>query len=163
MARIKIASIKPRLMNLARYQAAVEVGLREEGKEIAKFLRKPTRTWRKPKPSFKTTFSRRSAFDASVRVVTSDKRYVNLDRGTKKRWAVMSTGFSPKTTSNSLSSRRGSGKAVIRGRRAMQARGIRPMPGIRPRKFTTEVRKQRIAPFIKRMERSFGWAADGTF
>lgn len=162
MPRILLRSIKPKSINLAKYTKEVFGQLRQEGKEIEKLYKNSSSTWN-PKPKFTTVFTRLGRVEAKIVVSTKDVRYVNLDRGTKKRWAVMSSPFSPKSRVRSLSASSGTGKAVIRGRRAMQARGIAPRPGIKPRKFSAEIVKRRRPIFFRNMRAAMKRAAKGTF
>lgn len=161
MPRIRLRSIKPKPLKVDKYSKEILDQLREEGREIKRLYQNSSSTWN-PKPKFQTDFKARG-LDASVRISTRDVRYVNLDRGTKKRWAVMSSPFSPKSRVRSLSASSGTGKAVIRGRRAMQSRGIAPRPGIKPRKFSAEIVKRRQPIFFRDMRAAMKRAAKGTF
>lgn len=158
---VEVKPIKPGPFHKGPYRDELNKALREEGAKIKTQLILPTKKWSK-KPSFRKKV-RLVMREASVKVTTEDKRYRYLDKGTKKRWAVMSSDFKPKTTPRTLGSRRGQGKAVIRGKQAMQARGIKPRPGIQPREFTDEAAKRRKPWFEKRIDKAIARAAKQSF
>jgi hypothetical protein len=165
MARFNVAvfvkSLSPRPMNVTGYRDEILNTLRSEGNEIKGLWQKSTKTW-SPKPLFKVV-PRVSGNDAEVTVSTLDKRVFFVDQGTKRRWAVMSDPFSPKSRQRRLFSYKGKGKPVIIGKRAMQARGIQPRPGIKARLFSVEIRVVRRPKFFNNMRRAMGRAANKSF
>ena len=161
MPSIRIKSIKPKSMDVKGYRTIITKQLRTEGTKIEKELLKPTKTWKERVPFKKTLRTEKAS--AVMRVATSEKRYVLLTLGTRKRWAVMSSDFRSKTKVRSLSARQGRGSTVIRGQRAMSQRNIAPRPGIKARHFTDEVVKVRSAIFFRNMRRAMNKAAKGTF
>ena len=161
MVSITYKAIIPKEIDVKRYASIIQSQLRKEGSKIETLYKGIHNTWSKPvKYDNKLTFTSR---EIKVRVSTRDVRLVNLDLGTKKRWAVMSNPFTPKTRIRKLRSFRGKGKPVIRGKLAMQPRGIKPMPGIKPREFSKEIVKIRRPKFQRDMTRAMKQAARGTF
>lgn len=161
MPSILIKSLKPRSMNIKGYRNTILDQLRQEGRQIRILFDKTTRTWDR-KVRFRTDV-RVSGNVAEVKVSTKDTRFIAIDKGTKIRWAVMSSDFKAKSQVRVIGSRRGSGKPVIRGRRAMMARNIRPRPGIKARNFSIEIRKRRRPIFFNNMRRAMKRAAKNTF
>ena len=160
MARIRIAPIIPKKMNIALYRVAVTGALQKEGQAILKSYKRISDRFETP-VSYDTKM--KTKFNMSITVSTSDRRMVFLDLGTSTRWAVMSSGFSPKTTPRRISSRRGAGPAGRRGRAAVQARGIAPRPGIKAREFSITIAKQRKKSFATNVQRAINKAAKNTF
>lgn len=161
MARVEIFAIIPKKMNIDLYRSVVVGALIKEGQAIQKSYKRISNSFETPvayDAKIKTI-----GFETSITISTSDKRMVFLDLGTDIRWAVMSSDFSPKTTVRQISSRRGSGGAVIRGRNAMQSRGIAPRPGIKAREFSITIAKQRKKPFQTNVQRALNRAAQRTF
>jgi hypothetical protein len=165
MARFNVAifvkSLRPRPFRVAGYRNEILRTLRKEGNEIKLLWNKATNTWT-PKPLFKVD-TRVAGVHAEVTVSTLDKRVFYIDQGTKKRWAVMSNPYSPKSRVRRLQSYRGSGQPIIAGRRAMQARGIPAQKGIAPRLFSVEIRKLRRTKFFSNMRSAMDRAADKSF
>ena len=161
MPSIFVKSLRPRPMNVKGYRREILSQLRKEGTQLRKLFAQATRTW-SPAVRFRTDVSVRG-IRASVKVSTKDIRFISVDKGTRTRWAVMSSDFSPKSQVRSLSARRGRGGAVIRGKVAMSKRNIAPRPGIKPRMFSVEVRKIRRPIFFFQMRRAMKRAAKGTF
>lgn len=158
---ILIKSLRPRPMNVKGYRDIILKQLKNEGKQMRLLYEKVDNSWSKP-VRFRTDL-RVAGNDAEVRISTKDIRFISLDLGTKTRWAVMSNPFKPKTQVRKLRSFRGQGKPIIRGKQAMQARGISPRPGIKARGWSIEVRKLRRPIFFRNMRRAMKRAARGTF
>jgi hypothetical protein len=163
MARslVVITPIRPKRMKIAQYRKGIENAVEFEARTIEALYRNVSDGFSTPVTYVKTRLKKRSSF--GIRVATKDIRMVSLDLGTSKRWAVMSDDFVPKTIPGRLSSRGGSGRAVIRGRRAMSARNIRPRPGIKARKFSEEIVKTREREFPQRVQRAIDLAAKKTY
>lgn len=148
-------------MNVSGYRDIILDQLNKEGKQMKQLFAKTTRTW-KPPARFRID-KRVAGNDAEVRVSTKDVRFINLDKGTKKRWAVMSNPYTAKSRVRVIGSRPGRGKAVIKGKQAMTQRNIKPRPGIKAREFSVEIRKRRRPIFFYNMRRAMKRAAKGTF
>ena len=162
MPSVLIKSLRPRPMRVKGYRDIILDQLWKEGAQIRKLLTQATRTWQ-PAVRFRTD-RRVAGLRAEVRVSTKDIRFISVDRGTKKRWAIMSHDFKPKSQVRSLRASSGAGGTVIRGSKAMIARGIAPIrPGIKARNFSVEVRKIRRPVFHYNMRRAMKRAAKGTF
>jgi hypothetical protein len=148
----------------------IVVALREalvrEGIEQRRLLDKTTRTWEGDVPYF---VSKETISPTQLTMTTGPhgegkgaKKWMYLEEGTKIRWAVMSKGFKPKTRRAYLNSMKGRGDAVIVGKRAMMARGIKPRPGIRARNWRAEVNKERSRKFKGLMQKAFDQIAKNT-
>ncbi len=159
MVSIIYKAILPKGMNIRGYENVIRKQLKKEGKQIKELYVGIHNTWSKPvKYDEKFSFT---PLEMKVRISTKDVRLVNLDLGTKTRWAVMSNPFTPKTRKRKLRSFRGQGRVVVRGSRAM--RRIGPMKGIEPREFSKEIRDRREPKFQRDMTRAMKRAARGTF
>lgn len=148
-------------MNVKGYREEIIGQLKKEGAQMRKLFEKTTRTW-SPPIRFRIT-PRVRGDRAIVKVSTKDIRFISVDKGTRVRWAVMSSDFSPKSKIRTLRSFKGRGGTVIRGKAAMQKRNIAPRPGIKPRNFSVEIRKIRRPIFFFNMRRAMKRAAKGTF
>lgn len=148
-------------MNVKGYRDEILGQLKKEGTQMRKLFDRATRTWT-PAVRFRTD-TRVFGDRATVKVSTRDIRFISVDKGTRTRWAVMSSDFQAKSQIRSLTARRGKGGTVIRGKAAMQKRNIAPRPGIKPRNFSVEVRKIRRPIFFFNMRRAMKRAAKGTF
>lgn len=142
----KILAVRPIFsgtgsMNPKAYEKKLKAVVRKEITATGKELRKPTRAWNE-KPKFqRKAFSNK--FLIGEKISTRNTKYSALNTGTKIRWSVMSKDFVSKTSPNSMTSRRGRGGPVIRGKKAMQRRRIPAMPGIIARNWTKIVAKKR--------------------
>lgn len=162
MVKIFIKTIKAKSMNVKQYGDKMEKAIRSETDIFERMYMRVSKGFSAPRPKYKKTFKRQ--FTRMVGTTsTDDRRMVNLDRGTKKRWAVMSQDFRPRTTPRTLGIKGRQGRSVIRGRRAMTQRGISARPGIEPRRWTDEIAKRREQPFLNKMRRAMKLAADHTF
>lgn len=161
MAKIRFRPVVPKRMNIRQMGRAIERALILEGNSIESLYRNVSDGFSSSATYKKTNI--RSFRATGIRVSTDDVRMVNLDTGTNTRWAVMSKDFQPKTSVRRLSTRSGSGRTVIRGRKAMTARGIRPRPGIKARKFSEEIVAQRQRPFADRVQNAIDLAANNLY
>lgn len=159
--KIKFGIIVPKSMNIEAYVRGIENALYREGDEIERQYKKISDSFSDPAVYDKKLT--RKIFRREMKVSTTNSRMVYLDQGTDIRWAVMSSDFSPKTKRGRISSVGGSGKAVIRGRAAMQARNIAPRPGIEARYFSATIRYRRSKKFPKIVQEEVNKAARGTF
>ena len=86
-----------------------------------------------------------------IQVITDDKVYNILDRGTRVRWALMTRGFIAKTAPGRVGAIAGSGRMFLRGKRAMahwqmehgmieDESDVIPSPGIEARHFAKSVK-----------------------
>ena len=147
--------IKAKRLQSDAIVAELKKGLQKEGKEQRAILSQTTATWSGEKPEFESLTS----VDADgVTIITgptgSEKavnKFVWLDKGTRIRWALMSSDWNSKTKSGSFRSGRGRGRVVIAGRRAMRRRNIQARPGIQARGWTEKLQKQRKRPFQSAM------------
>ncbi len=145
-----VKSIKPRLVfNVKVLTGELKSELRNQGQIAKREFEKVVSTW-SPRATFRVDWHERPN-QAIVQVITNDKRFLWLDKGTRIRWAVMSRDFSPKTTYRTIGARSGGGRVVIRGRQAMQQRNIKPRRGIKAREFSKEILKRRKPSFYKAM------------
>jgi hypothetical protein len=145
---------------------ALREALQREGIEQRRLLNKTTRTWEGDVPYF---VSEATVSPTQLTMTTGPhgegkgaQKWKYLEGGTRVRWAVMGKGFKPKTRRAYLNSMRGKGGAVIVGKRAMMARGIKPRPGIKARNWIAEVNKERSRKFKGLMQRVFEQIAKNT-
>lgn len=154
----QVKSIKVKKMNIKVFRDIIEKALEDEGRDVQKEYRKTVATWKGDKPDFEVVTDITRG-DASVLVGPTGsnealRKFKFLDEGTSIRWALMSQDWKSKTRPRRLKGGRGSGKPVIVGRRAMQARGIAPRPGIEAREWTPTIQKRRRPKFTRRMVRA---------
>jgi len=151
--------------DLEGIKSRLRTALRDEGTEMKVLMQKTTKTW-KHKPTFaKDVIYTEGQIGVTVGPNLSTLPgmvWMFLDGGTKIRWAVMSGDWQSKTKSNWLNSRRGRGRAVIWGRRAMQKRGIAARPGIKARHWSEAIHKLRAAKFEAQLKREFDLIARDT-
>lgn len=135
----QVKAIVPAKMNINHIQRLILSEMKEEGKEQASELRRKVADWKGEKPNFESSVGFQGNDAVVTTVATGNKKGVNkfrwLDRGTRIRWAIIING-----------------RAVIRGKRAMQRRRIRPRPGIKARNWTGDLQRKRQPKFIRRME-----------
>lgn len=153
VVRIRVRPILAAAIVTEVFERAVFAALLAERFQLEKLQRKIARTW-SSEPDFDTKIFKRF-FDTVMQYKTDDVRFVNLDRGTLRRWAVMSKGYQPKSRVRKIGAWAGRGGPVVRGSTNM----VRPMPGIKPRFFTEEMAKRRRKPFAFNMQRAFNRAA----
>ena len=96
-------------------------------------------------------------------VYIEDEIYFYLARGTRIRWALMSRDWRSKTKPKRIPAGHGQGRAIVVGRRAMQARGIAPRPGIKAREFDILIAKKRNRGFVKDVHKATVRAAKRAF
>jgi hypothetical protein len=165
MVKIIMRTITPKSMNVQQYEDKLRAVVKEEVGIVERMYMRVSRGFSPPQPKYKKTVRKQPSRGGVIvgTVSTDDVRMVNLDRGTKRRWAVMSQDFRPRTTPRTLGIKASQGRTVIRGRQAMTARGISVRPGIEPRRWTEEIAKRREEPFKNKMRRAMKLAADHTF
>ncbi len=158
MVEVKLIPIIPKkLFDIKAFSSVAEKLLKDEAKNIKTEFAKTTSTFK-----HRVTFENKNTSTRSQLsrlVFASDKPYFFVVRGTRIRWALMSQDFSAKTRARVIGSRGGKGGVVILGKRAMQARGIAPRPGIKAREFDLEIIKIRQPKFERIAIRAFARAA----
>jgi hypothetical protein len=147
--------IRSKKISTAKARARMLNALNAEGKDVVAEYEKTTATWKGDAPEFAYDVSYKGG-DLAVAVgPTGDEKGVQkwnwLDEGTKIRWALMSPDWESKTQVRVYGSGSGSGRVLIAGRRAMEARGIAPRPGIEAREWTLAIVKRRKDKFRKRV------------
>jgi hypothetical protein len=165
MVKIIVRTITPKSMNVRQYEDKLRDVVKQEVGIVERMYMRVSRGFSAPQPKYKKTVRKQPARGGVIvgTVSTDDVRMVNLDRGTRCRWAVMSQDFRPRTTPRTLGIKGRQGRAVIRGRRAMTARGIAVRPGIQPRHWTDEIAERREQLFHNKMRKAMKLAADHTF
>lgn len=153
---VEFKPIIPKELNIKAYSDAATKLLKQEAKIIKREFSKTTKTFNNPVKFAERNTSTRSQL--SRLVFASDKQYFFVTRGTRIRWALMSQDFNAKTSARVIGSRRGRGRAVIIGKRAMQARNIAPRPGIKAREFDLEIVKRRQPKFVRNANKAFNLA-----
>lgn len=151
MVLAQVKAIKPKKMRIDQVRLELLNALRKEGKEVKALYEQTTSTWKGDKPKFESLIGLTRNDATVVTGPTGSDKAVNkfrwLDEGTSKRWAVMSSNWSSKTKPGSLKSSSGSGRVVVVGKRRMK----QPRPGIKARKWTEQIHKQRRKKFTQRM------------
>lgn len=145
-----------------RLRAALE----EEAFEHRKLLRMTIATWDGVKPKFGSTTivgpTQLAITTGPIGDGEGARKWRFLEGGTRIRWAVMGPGWRSKTRAGRLASRRGRGRVIIFGKRAMMRRNIRPRPGIEARNWLAEVNKLRSRKFKGLLQRVFAIIARNT-
>lgn len=132
----EVRPIKPKDLNVAAFNDAVERGLDEGAKRIKRAFGETQSTFKRKAPVIIQK-------GRQVRLIWVDSEtYGYLSRGTKVRWALMSGDWQSKTRPGRFKPGPGRGRVVIAGRRAMQRRGIGPRPGIKARNYPQQVIKR---------------------
>lgn len=108
-------------------QVAIENALDKAADDIAEQLARPTKTW-KHKVNFYVLKKRTGERE----IVTTDKAFFFVTRGTRWRYAIMSPDFIAKTQPRVMSSGAGRGGVVMIGKKKL--------PGIKAREFEEEAR-----------------------
>lgn len=151
----QIKAIKPKKMKLKAFRDIIFQELERQGKATEKEFDKTVDTWQSDKPRFESltdiTKGDASVLTGPTGSVKALRKFKWLDEGTRIRWALMSSDWKSKTKPRRLKSGRGRGRVVIAGRRAMQARNIRPRRGIEKREWTPTIQKRRRKPFTRGM------------
>ena len=141
-AGVKWTSTKitePMQLTFAEVRGHILAVVQNYGVKIKKDFEATTATWKDHHPVF--TIERKFAGgNIKLSITTKDEVWGYLNRGTERRWALMSHDFSPKTAPRQLTSYPGSGKVLYRGPAEMRAAGIGyAMPGIEAREWTKTV------------------------
>jgi hypothetical protein len=145
--QIKVnAIVPPQGMSSARFRGLLLSHLQKIGRRGLQYAESTCSTFVSFNPEF--TFSVTYAGgDAEVSVTTDSDIWHWLDEGTSERWAVMRSPYLSKTQPGAIQSNPGlrtfggpNGEyTAIRGRRAMMAHGMGPMPGIESRDFSGQI------------------------
>ena len=117
-----------------------------EGKVDRAELEKTTATWVEHNPKFETEIKFAKG-DITVSTTTEEEIWGYLNRGTRTRWAVMSSDWVSKTTPGSISSGAGAGFVTVKGQGAMTRLNMPPRKGITARNWTVIVRQERSPIF----------------
>jgi hypothetical protein len=137
-----------------------------DAKKMVKDFERTTKTWQGTKPKFQSEVRvepqvnplsgefPKKIFTTVWSRGDGSKGYWKwrwLDEGTKKRYALMQKGFRPKTRVGQLDSWKGAKGAVLyRGRPLLLKK---PLPGIKPRKFTKTLSKKWNKPYMATMKK----------
>lgn len=164
---IHLKPIKPKRMRIPGIKTRMINVMRKTGMEQRKLFYKTTATWKGKRPIFKTKYKatpERLSIETKPDYRTkAGKKWRYLNEGTRIRWAVMSRDFKRKTRPRYVTSYRGAGGAVIVGRRAMQARGIAPRPGIEAREWTVVISERTGKKFITAIRKEFKIHAENLY
>jgi len=124
--------------------------LRNVAERVSTLLRSTTDNWQGSAPDF----PRRGGFrirttggNATITIIPVGNdmginKWVWLDRGTDKRYAMMSKDWTSKTQQGMFQSGRGAGRVVLRGREAFEKFHLPPQPGIEPREWSEMAREE---------------------
>lgn len=159
-------SIKAELVSIPRLRGFVLNAVLDTSKDMKKRLEQVVATWEEP-VTFSRPMIRYAGGNAFVRISTDNDIFRYLDEGTDERWAIMNKPYVPKTrpgggyksgTGTRTYNKHGYYTAIV-GRRAMQAKGIPPMPGIEARNWTINLGRDATSALQFRMRRAI---EDGT-
>lgn len=129
--------------------------LRKAGTAVKQDFDKTTRTWAGDKPKFETAVSLANGGPTLLVEPTGGKgakKWAWLDKGTKVRYATMTSNFVPKTQVRSLSSGSGRGGVAFVNKK-------RPRPGIEAREWSIVITEKWRTPMKRRMEKAMARAA----
>jgi hypothetical protein len=119
------------------------------GQKAKRLYEKTTATWRH-QPTFMVTDGEVTGPGQSFEFVTMVQPegaykdiFTWIDAGTRRRFAVMTPDFRPKTTRRVLSSRPGRG--------GFSHMSLGPRPGIRAREFSKEIADRMFVPYTRSM------------
>lgn len=124
---MKLEVIKVRQpLSADKYLKAVEGALNAAAKAVKVDFDVTTQTWRN-RPEFKI-----ESQPGERQVATTSPVYRFLDKGTKVRYALMSSDFRPKTRTGYIGSNKGAGGVVLVSKK-------HPRPGIKARRFAKTI------------------------
>lgn len=131
--------------------------LRKTGTAVKKDFEQTTRTWKGDKPKFGVAVSLAAANGGPTLLVEPEggkgaKKWEWLDKGTKVRYATMTSNFVPKTQPGSLASGVGRGGVAFVNKK-------RPRPGIEPRRWSILITRNWRPRMKRRMEQALTRAA----
>jgi hypothetical protein len=164
---IQLRAIKPGKLRVDQIRLELLNALRHQGVEHQQRMRQTVKSWRGERPHFVSAISLRGGDAVIVTYPQGSELAVNkwhwLEAGTRTRWAMMSTNWKSKTRPGSFRSGGGAGRVLFFGKKAFRRMGLKARPGIKPRKWTEQVRKERRRPFIRDMERAVSRGAKKAF
>lgn len=131
--------------------------LRKTGTAVKRDFERTTRTWKGDKPKFESAVSLSRADGGPTLLVEPTggkgaKKWGWLDKGTKVRYATMTSNFSPKTRPGSLDSGAGRGGVAFINKK-------RPRPGIKARGWSVLITNSWRRPMKQRMQKALARAA----
>jgi hypothetical protein len=148
----------PKKLNVSGMIAPIRDAAIKAALDMGKDLTAVTKTWKGDKPRIQTEAKLvpagspgatgfHTSFTSSAWVREDGsmgaKKYLWLDQGTKVRYAHMTKGFVSKTRTGQFKSWTGKGKMLFVNKK-------RPLPGIKPRKFTKALRDKWAKPTMYR-------------
>lgn len=128
----------------AKFKNQVELLLNKYALESADLLEQPTKTWQSHHPVFSREVRRENNRIYNT-VYTDSDVFFWLNYGTSKRFAVLSSDWSSKTSVGSLVAGAGSGSVIGISKIAMA--------GIKARKWTELVQERLTPEFVTEMQR----------
>jgi len=164
---IQLKAIKAKKLQVDQIRLELLNELRKQGTEHKERLRQTVRTWKGDRPTFKTAISLRGG-DAVAATYPEGSdlavmKWVWLEAGTRIRWALMGQGWKSKTRPGRFASGAGRGRVVLFGKRGFNRHGLKARPGIKARKWTEKVRKERERAFARELERAVVRGADKAY
>lgn len=135
----KVKPIYPKMeaLNSVNYKEAVQRVFDKVADKMLADFRKTVRGWKK-KPEFRIDDRKPNRL-----IVTSDKVYRFVSKGTRVRYAIMTKDFISKTNPGMAVSGPGQGRVVFVSRK-------HPMPGIKAREFEIKI-AMKWRPEIQKM------------
>lgn len=154
MIRVKV--IVPKPFRKTAVTAELEKGMNRTGVYLQTELKKPIRTWLGERPGFEPELKQIDAGLASVVAGTGSEKGINkwiwLNKGTRVRYAHMTSNFLSKTTPGFIGSRTGRGGLLFINKKM-------PLPGIEARNWEKEIKKRAQPKFKLIMEQAMKNAA----
>ena len=148
MPSISMKVTGARTVNIALTKRAITKSVKKQADEIEKKFREISDNFK----NHDVNYTQEVSDGGYTRTISTDADIMNwLNNGTSIRWALMSNDWSSKTRPNSTNVGAGSGRAVLRGQSAMQAKGMGARPGIEARNFDEAIQKESVSGFVNSM------------
>ena len=121
---------------------ALEVSMQQYIDLLEKDFDSTVEHWKnKPAVEKEVKLERAPKFSVVGRVWIKDKIYYFISKGTRVRYATMSSDFKSKTSPSRIKSRPGAGRVIYVSKR-------KPRPGIKARNFNIKIAKWRYRNFV---------------
>jgi len=155
---VTFRAIIPRPLQINSMDAAIRDAAIQAAKDMGKDLDKVIETWKADKPVIMTeaklvpagmapSTKAHSSYTASAWLKDDGsrgyKKFMYLELGTERRFAVMTPGFIPKTRAGQLKSWVGKGKMLVINKNINHGKGL---PGIKKREFIKALRERWVKP-----------------
>jgi len=154
-AAVEWKLIQPGRINVTGYIDKLKAALAAEVDTIDGEFHKTTATWNH-QPAFEKKVDMANAMDLRGSVMTTDKIYTYITRGTRIRYATMTPGFVAKTSPGHIGSGPGRGGVLFISRK-------HPRPGIKARNFDIVIARRAHTRLNRSMKAAMKEASNGTW